>query len=116
MRERFLILISGMLIWVLTFSAQGREYTPDEIVNPNLANRYEYVADPEGRLSSTTKSEVNARLQNLRDATSAEVAVAVVPSIGDYTIEDFSEKVFTRWGLGKKDNDNGVLLLMCGTG
>ncbi|MDE5997258.1 MAG: TPM domain-containing protein, partial [Muribaculaceae bacterium] len=112
MKERFFILISGMLIWMLSFSVQGREYTPDEIVNPNVANRYEYVADPESRLSASTRSEVNARMQSLRDATSAEVAVAIVPSIGDYTIEDFSEKVFTRWGLGKKDNDNGVLLLI----
>ncbi|MDE6510852.1 MAG: TPM domain-containing protein, partial [Muribaculaceae bacterium] len=90
----------------------GRDYRPEEIANPNIANRYEYVADPEGRLSAQTRSRVNARLQALRDSTTAEVAVAVVPSIGDYSIEDFSEKVFTRWGLGKKDKDNGVLLLI----
>ncbi len=63
-------------------------------------------------MSASTRSKVNARLQQLREATTAEVAVAVVPSIGDYSIEDFSEKVFTQWGLGKKDNDNGVLLLI----
>ena len=92
--------------------AEARDYTPEEIVNPNVADRYEYVADPEGRLSASTRSTVNRRLQGLRDSTTAEVAVAVVPSIGDYTVEDFSEKVFTRWGLGKNDKDNGVLLLI----
>ena len=102
----------GVLIWVSISSARGRNYRPDEIANPNIANRYEYVADPESRLSASTRREVNDRLQKLRDATSAEVAVAVVPSIGDYSIEDFSEKVCTGWGLGKKDNDNGVLLLI----
>lgn len=96
----------------ITLSAWGRDYSPDEIVNPNLADRYEYVADPEGRLDMSTRRKVNRRLQALRDSTSAEVAVAVVPSIGDYTIEDFSEKVFTHWGLGKSDKDNGVLLLI----
>ena len=90
----------------------GRDYRPEDILNPNIANRYEYVADPEGRLGVQTRSRVNARLQALRDSTTAEVAVAVVPSIGDYSIEDFSEKLFTRWGLGKKDKDNGVLLLI----
>ncbi len=90
----------------------GRDYEPEDIENPNIRNRYEYVADPEGMLSAQARNQVNERLQQIREATTAEVAVAVVPSIGDYSIEDFSEKVFTRWGLGKKDNDNGVLLLI----
>lgn len=93
-------------------AAIAREYEPDEIANPNIANRYDYVADPGNMLSASTHNAVNRRLQALRDSTSAEVAVAVVPSIGDYTIEDFSEKLFTQWGLGKKDKDNGVLFLI----
>lgn len=108
--KRSLLHITLLLFFAIPVLA--RDYEPDEIVNPNIANRYEYVADPENRLSPQTRRAVNARLQALRDSTSAEVAVAVVPSIGDYTIEDFSEKVFTRWGLGKKDKDNGVLLLI----
>lgn len=104
--------ICAVLLSLVSMEALARDYRPEEITNPNLANRYEYVADPENRLSASTRSKVNATLQALRDSTSAEVAVAVVPSIGDYTVEDFSEKVFTRWGLGKKDKDNGVLLLI----
>lgn len=101
-----------LLLMLSCLCAIARDYRPEEIANPNVANRYEYVADPEGRLSAQTRSRVNSRLQALRDSTTAEVAVAVVPSIGDYTVEDFSEKLFTRWGLGKKDKDNGVLLLI----
>lgn len=109
-KSRFIALISVLI--ALTATCLARDYKPDEILNPNIANRYDYVADPEHRLSDDTHNAVNRRLQALRDSTSAEVAVAVVPSIGDYTIEDFSEKVFTNWGLGKKDKDNGVLLLI----
>lgn len=109
-------LIRILLVLILALAgASGlfaRDYRPDEIVNPNISNRYEYVADPENRLSAAARSRINRRLQILRDSTTAEVAVAVVPSIGDYSVEDFSEKVFTKWGLGKKDNDNGVLLLI----
>lgn len=112
MRNFALRYILGLLMVVSILPTQARDYEPTEIINPNVANRSDYVADPEGQLSSETKRKVNERLQTLRDKTSAEVAVAVVPSIGDYTIEDFSEKVFTRWGLGKKDKDNGVLLLI----
>lgn len=109
------LLISAMLIWVMllgVFPVMARDYTPDEIINPNLSDRRVYVADPGNNLSSATKTQVNELLGNLRQSTSAEVAVAVVPSIGDIPIEDFSEKVFTKWGLGKSDKDNGVLILI----
>lgn len=106
---RFKILLMMVLVSLLTFA---RDYSPEEIPNPNVADRRVYVADPEGRVSASAKSEVNDVLSRLRQATSAEVAVAVVPSIGDMPIEDFSEKLFTRWGLGKSDKDNGVLIVI----
>ncbi|MDE7097197.1 MAG: TPM domain-containing protein, partial [Muribaculaceae bacterium] len=115
-RDNTSILLTRCILFAVAaltaFAASARDYSPDEIENPNVTNRYEYVSDPEGRLSASTRSSVNRRLQALRDSTTAEVAVAVVPSIGDYTVEDFTEKVFTSWGLGKKDKDNGVLLLI----
>lgn len=113
MNIRISAIIAFLVLSVASLAAHAREYTPDEIKNPNLANRFDYVADPEHLLSAQTKEKVNARLQALRDSTTAEVAVAIVPSFSDsYTIEDFSEKVFTAWGLGKKDRDNGVLFLI----
>lgn len=105
-------IMASLVLLITCTAAYPRDYTPDEIENPNISDRYEYVADPEHRLSNTIRSKVNARMRQIREKTTAEVAVAVVPSIGDYTIEDFSEKVFTRWGLGKKDKDNGVLFLI----
>ena len=97
---------------LVAFAAMARDYTPSEIPNPNLADRRVYVADPGNSVSASTKAEVNRILSDLRSSTSAEVAVAVVPSIGDMTIEDFGEKLFTQWGLGKSDKDNGVLILI----
>ncbi|MDE5883246.1 MAG: TPM domain-containing protein, partial [Muribaculaceae bacterium] len=93
-------------------AAMARDYTPSEIPNPNLTDRRVYVADPGNSVSASTKAEVNKILSDLRSSTSAEVAVAVVPSIGDMTIEDFGEKLFTQWGLGKSDKYNGVLILI----
>lgn len=94
------------------FLAAAKDYSPDEIVNPNVADRREFVADPGSLLGAGTKSRVNSVLTDLRKQTSAEVAVAVVPSIGDVPIEDFSERLFTQWGLGKSDKDNGVLIVI----
>lgn len=101
-----------LLLIFATLATFGRDYTPEDIDNPNIADRREYVADPGNLVSDRVKADVNRRLYDLRRQTSAEVAVAVVPSIGDMPIEDFSEKLFTKWGLGKNDKDNGLLILI----
>lgn len=103
------------MIWLLGFLAcLGAEkvWTPSEMPNVQVADRREYISDPSGALGASTTAEVNERLAALRKATTAEVAVAIVPDIGDEPIETWSEQLFTRWGIGKKDKDNGVLLVI----
>ncbi len=78
------------MLLVGCMAALAKDYTPDEIVNPNIADRRVYVADPGNLVSSSVKAKVNDELYSLRRATGAEVVVAVVPSIGDMPIEDFS--------------------------
>ncbi len=41
-----------------------------------------------------------------------EIAVAVVPSTGDATIEAWSTGLFNRWKVGKAGKNNGVLLVV----
>lgn len=105
-------IIITVIIATITIMMWGKEWSPEEMVNPNIANRYEYVADPDGLMDSSVKDKVNARLYNLRRQTSAEVMVAVPSDIGDTPIEEWTERLFTGWGIGKKDKDNGVLLVI----
>lgn len=88
------------------------EYSPEDMPNVNIANRYEYVSDPGNLLRPETRQQVNEILWNLRKQTSVEMVVALPPDIGDTTIEDWSERLFTSWGIGKSDKDNGVLLVI----
>lgn len=100
---------------VIAFSfllANGEDFSPEMMPNVNLNNRYEFVSDPGNMLSPEVKDAVNRRLWELRQSTSVEAVVAIPPSIGDTPIEDWSEQLFTSWGIGKKDKDNGVLLVI----
>lgn len=90
----------------------GRDFTPADMPNVNVADRMEFVSDPAGLLTPSVRAEVNARLYKLRSETTVEVAVAIPPSIGDEPVEEWSEQLFTLWGIGKRDNDNGVLLVI----
>lgn len=97
---------------LMTLTVSARVWNPEDMVNPNLADRTQYVCDPAYLLDASTTRAVNERLGALRRITTCEAIVVVVPDIGDTPIEDWSEQVFTRWGVGKKDKDNGVMLVI----
>jgi uncharacterized protein len=44
------------------------------------------------------------------DSTSNQIAVLIIPTLEGYPIEEYTLKVVETWKLGKKGNDNGVLL------
>lgn len=105
---RFLtLLFLFCALWVF-----GKEYSPDDVVNPNIADRSKYVADPAGLVSADAREKANLALYSLRKTTGAEVVLVVVPNTGDYTRETFSTKLFDDWKIGKSDKDNGVLILI----
>lgn len=105
-------LINYLIIMFCMLPAVAEEYTPAMMPDVNRENRYQYISDPEGLMSPAVKESVNSRLWELRRRTTAEVVVAIPPSIGDTPLEEWSEKLFTLWGIGKKDKDNGVLIVI----
>ncbi len=100
------------LIYLLASAAQYPYYAPGDMPNVQRQDARRFVSDPMNLLSPDVRDEADRRLKTLRDSTSAEVAVAIVPSLGDYTVEEYAEKLFTSWGIGKKDKDNGLLILI----
>lgn len=92
--------------------APPKVYSPSDVPNVNVSNRYKFVSDPAGYLDAATLEKVNKRLWDLRQQTSVEPAVVIVPSIGDMTVEDFTRKLFDSWKIGKSDKDNGLLFLL----
>lgn len=71
-----------------------------------------FVSDFSNILTSEQKSILEEKLSNFEKTSSNEISVVIVPSLdGDY-IEHYATKLFEEWGIGKKDTDNGVLLLV----
>lgn len=91
---------------VMTVNAQA------PLPNPFDQGLNQFVSDTDNYLSAAEKEQINQRIAMLRKATTVEMAVAIVPTTGDLTIEQYGEKLFTGWKIGKQDNDNGVLLLI----
>jgi uncharacterized protein len=82
----------------------------DAIPNQKLING-SYVSNPDNILDPSTVSQIDAILSSLEQRTSAQVAVVVLNSIGDEDNFELAQKLFEKWGIGQKGNDNGLLIL-----
>ena len=51
-------------------------------------------------------------LYALEQQTGIETVVAVVPSIGNEDCFEFSHQLLNEWGVGKKDKNNGLVILL----
>ncbi len=107
--KKFLLIIAAMLLALCT---GAQTYSPGDMPNVQIANRGEYVSDPAGLLSPEVKAQVNRRLYELRKKTSVEMVVAIPPEIGDWSAQEWCVKLFSDWGIGKSDKDNGVLVMV----
>ena len=68
--------------------------------------------DEVGVLGSALCAKVAAILDADEQLTTDEIAVLVVGTTGDETIEHYATRTFNSWGIGKADKNNGVLLLV----
>lgn len=104
-----------LMLAVMILSAMGAmagRYSVDEVPNVHVADRMRFVSNPDGVLSAGAVSRLDASLRQLRDSTSAEVVVVAVDDIDSDDPDRFATDLFGKWGLGKSDNDNGLLLLI----
>src|SRR3990172_3488712 len=72
-----------------------------------------YVSDFAGVIDPADKASLEAYLRELEAKTTAEVAVVTVPELGGFAdVEEYAVELFRAWGVGKKGQDNGVLILL----
>jgi uncharacterized protein len=80
-----------------------------EIAVPKLTAR---VVDQTGSLTASERAGLEDKLRAFEQKRGSQVAVLLVPSIGDETIEEFAGRVTDAWQLGRKGVDDGVLLVV----
>jgi len=71
-----------------------------------------YVNDFANVISPSAAAQITALCQELQEKTGAEIAVATFPTIGDEDPDEYANRLFEKWRIGKKGKDNGVLLFL----
>jgi uncharacterized protein len=77
-----------------------------------------YISDARGLIGAGPLASLNARIGTLQRQGLGDIAVAIVPSIGDYTPSEVGVAIYRTWRVGRIDSigsarrNLGVLLLI----
>ena len=71
-----------------------------------------YVQDNAELLSTDTKNHILTIGHELNEKTTAQIVVVTVKNLDDKPIADYANELFRSWGIGAKEKNNGVLLLI----
>jgi uncharacterized protein len=71
-----------------------------------------WVTDRAGLISSETRARLDAKLEAYERQTGHQVVAWIGDTIGSTPLDDFAVRTFKAWQLGRKGQDDGVLLLV----
>lgn len=96
------IILFLLTLWCLPVLTQ-------QIAVPELRQQ---VTDITGTLSTSEQQSLTQQLQDITQKTRAQVAVLIVPSTGDDSIEQYATRVFDNWRLGDAKRNDGILIIV----
>jgi len=105
-------------IWAVPFCLtvlsplSAHALTVEEVPNPQQRNGT-WVTDMADILSQDTERQLNQMISELEIENGTEIAVVTVPETSPAASpKAFTTELFNHWGIGKADEDNGVLFLI----
>ena len=103
---KFLLLTTVLFFNTLLFSLLAAQDIPGRPVPPRLVN------DFAGVLTRQEAAMLESKLVAFNDSTSTQIAVVTISSLNGYDIMDYAQRLGENWGIGQKQLDNGVLILV----
>lgn len=101
---RKISLVLSFLMFAVGLWAQGD--FPEPLTPPRLVNDFTQL------LSVQERQSLEQKLRAYHDSTSTQIYVVVLNDLHGYEIADYTTQLADRWGVGQKDRDNGVMILI----
>jgi len=79
---------------------------------PPIPQKETSVYDAANLLSTYEKTALEQKLINYKDTTSTQIVVATVKTIHGEDIAFYAAQWAEKWGIGQKEEDNGVFILV----
>jgi uncharacterized protein len=82
------------------------------ILPPPPKDSPQRVFDTAGLLSEAQRASLENLSRDVEQKTTAQFAIVTVRSLDGMTVENYANELFNSWGIGQKDVNNGLLLLV----
>lgn len=83
-----------------------------DIPNVQIHDSSRHLVNPDGIISAEAQMRIDTLISGVRSRTTAELSVVVLNSLDGEDPDLFATELFEKWGIGKKDKDNGLLILV----
>lgn len=111
MRKKRIIFCITLLMVLTTLMSMLTGCTTSEKIPIPTIEKDVYIYDEDNIIDDDVEENLNKMLVELEEKTEVEFAVISVESLLDRSIEDYANNLFNTLGIGKKGEDNGILLL-----
>ncbi len=103
MRKLFVLVF--IFVTLFSFSQVLPRPDPPKLYN-NLSRGYPYF------LSESEAATIEGKLEAFSKETSNQIVVVIVDDLGGIDPASFATQIGTDWGVGKKDANNGIVVLI----
>lgn len=79
---------------------------------PQVPTQDIFVQDYANMIDENSKSQLLKMSEDARSSGTAELAIVTISSLNGYDIKEYSNTLFRTWGIGNKDTNNGLLVLL----
>jgi len=111
MSKRRIISLFVLLIMIISLAITFTGCSTQQSIEVPKVEQDIFVYDQDECINNEIETEINFMIKELKEKTGSEIAVISVTSLNGYTIEKYANELFNSLGIGKKGEDNGVLLL-----
>lgn len=95
---------AGVLLALAALTAAGTDF--------GALKPQGYVSDFAGVLNDATKAELDAYCARVERAAGAQIALVTLPGLQGEPIEDVANLLYRKWGVGSRQSNEGVLVLL----
>lgn len=100
----------SLVLAVLLLCGLSLSASVEEVVEKPVG--FQLVNDFAGLFTPEQAQQLEAPLRALYDTTSTQIVVVTVSSLQGYEANEYATTLFNTWGIGDKDKNNGVLILI----
>jgi uncharacterized membrane protein YgcG len=101
-----------LLLCALLLAALGQPAAAADI--PARPKPFTFVNDQANLLNATDAKKLENGLRKYADTYGTQVVLVTVPTLGGTSAADYARQLGTSWGVGQRDKNNGIVVLLSG--